>query len=315
MTTTEVRHGDDGRERIRTELLISRARSAARAGEREEALRLLSSVPEPQPRAVLDLLARLHAQQGNLKQAAAHWHEVRQRHPQDAEAAAGLARIERLQRRGAVGALSRHRTVVAAVCAAAVAGLVALPVLAGDDAAPGPPAHAGTTSLFDQLRDQQRAAQQATEDRAASMQQAAQSRQRLEDLARSLRAPGTQAEVHEEGVDVIFTEALFSRADHLTPGGELRLVRLGKALTGQEVRMTVYGHAATVGDAPDRGGSVTSLWRALIAARELSQSSGRPLTAFTTKSADQRDAPHRTAAGNRTVTITVQLRNAAKGGS
>ncbi|MFJ8140930.1 hypothetical protein [Streptomyces sp. NPDC096013] len=40
-------------------------------------------------------------------------------------------------------------------------------------------------------------------------------------------------------------------------------------------------------------------------ARELSVANSRPLTAFTTARADQRDAPYASAARNRTVTVVI----------
>ncbi|WP_261989102.1 hypothetical protein [Streptomyces sp. uw30] len=44
----------------------------------------------------------MHAQRGELAQAAQYWRRVQERHPQDPAAAAGLARIDRLGRRGPV---------------------------------------------------------------------------------------------------------------------------------------------------------------------------------------------------------------------
>jgi hypothetical protein len=124
-------------------------------------------------------------------------------------------------------------------------------------------------------------------------------------LARALRAPGLCPVAHGGSVEVTFAEGLFSEGARLTPGGADRLAVLGRRLAGREARIEIYGHAAVVPGAPQGGGSVVALWRALVAARELSAASDKPLTAFTTASADQRDAPYRTAARNRTVTVVI----------
>ncbi|MDC0767172.1 hypothetical protein [Streptomyces sp. HD] len=111
--------------------------------------------------------------------------------------------------------------------------------------------------------------------------------------------------VHAASVEVAFTDGLFSEGAELTPAGADRLAVLGGRLAVRTVRVEIHGHAATVPGAPTSGGSVLSLWRALIAARELSDAGHKPLTAFTTASADQREAPYTSAARNRTVTVTI----------
>jgi hypothetical protein len=301
---------------LRVGLLVSRARAAARSGELDEALRLLLSADDPAlggHRDVLDLLARVHAQRGELTEAAAYWRRVQERHPRDPAATAGLARIERLGRGGPRAVLSRHRSrtaLAAVVCvvAAATAGTVALTDgTEGGRAARHSASAQHSASPAEQaqriarhLEAGQRAAVAREASRAAARRAAA-----ARALARTLRAPGLHPEVRGDRVEVVFTEGLFSTAAELTPAGADRLAALGRRLAGQEARVEVYGQAATVPGAPRSGGSVLSLWRALIAARELSTASGKPLTAFTTASADQRDAPYEDAARNRTVTVVI----------
>jgi hypothetical protein len=106
-------------------------------------------------------------------------------------------------------------------------------------------------------------------------------------------------------VEVTFTRGLFSQGARLTPAGAGRLAALGRHLAGRTARIEIYGHTASVPGAPRSGGSVTALWRALVAARELSAASGRPLTEFGTASADQRDAPYDAPVCNRTVTVVI----------
>ncbi|WP_219466465.1 hypothetical protein, partial [Nonomuraea rhizosphaerae] len=56
---------------------------------------------------------------------------------------------------------------------------------------------------------------------------------------------------------------------------------------------------------PAEGGSPVALARAQAAARALAAAGGRPLTAFTLTTADQRDAPYRDDARNRTITLRI----------
>ncbi|KUO06195.1 tetratricopeptide repeat protein [Streptomyces caeruleatus] len=294
---------------LRVVLLVSRARAAARSGDLDGALRLLHEADDPALAGhhdVLDLLARVHAQRGEPARAVEYWRRVQEQQPQDAAASAGLARIDRLGRRGPRAAFARHRAgtaLAAAVCA--VAAIAACTVVLTDEADGRPERPART--LAD--RAEQLARRLDAEHRARQEQERARaSAGRAEvvaALARAVRAPGIDAAVHGDAVEVTFTDGLFAEADRLTPAGADRLAVLGGRLAGRQADVEVLGHTATVPGAPDRGGSVLALWRALVAARELSAASGRPLTAFTTASADQRDAPYPGVVRNRTVTVLI----------
>ncbi|GAA3867399.1 tetratricopeptide repeat protein [Streptomyces sedi] len=294
---------------LRVALRVSRARRAARAGDIEEALRVLDGAPafadHPD---VLDLRARLHAQRGEFDEAAACWRRVLTRRPDDPDARAGLARVARLTGRGPRAVLGRHRARTAGVLAlSAVAAALAVggtlltgsetegetPIAAptepdrddGDGGDPGPTAEAD-------------AASQAAAERAAAARE----------LARQLAGQGLRVTAEGAAVEVAFTEVVFAEADQLTPGGAERLAALGAALathTDPDARVEILGHAAAVPGAPDSGGSVLALWRALVAARELSDAADRPIATFTTGSADQRDAPFDDTALNRTVTVVI----------
>lgn len=298
---------------LRTALLLARVRTAARAGDLDEALRLLRAAEARDARSVdehrdvLDLFARVHAQRGELDAAAVYWRRVRARHPDDPAAAAGLARIARLRRHGPRASLARHRTrtaVVAAVCAVAVVATGAV-ALTGDE--PSRPSRTDTETaaaterqIEESVRKKLAAAEETTRTREATRREEA-----ARDLARTLRSPGVRPHVQGTSVEVAFAEGVFSEGAELTEEGADRLAALGGNLTPVKARIAIHGHAATVPDAPRRGGSVVALWRALIAARELSTASGKPLTAFTTASADQREAPYTQDARNRTVTVVI----------
>ncbi|QOV34007.1 hypothetical protein IM697_28020 [Streptomyces ferrugineus] len=297
---------------LRISLLVSRARTAARSGDLDGALRLLHEAGDPVAAAhpdVLDLLARVHAQRGEPARAAEYWRRVQERQPQDPAASAGLARIDLLGRRGPRAALARHRTrtaLVAAICAVAAitAGTVALTDGAGERPAPPGLSPADRAEQLAERLDAERRAEQARErDRATARRT-----QAATALADVLRAPGVDPVVQEGSVEVAFTDGLFSEGAELTPTGAERLAVLGERLAGRTADVEIYGQTATVPGAPTSGGSVLSLWRALIAARELSAASGKPLTAFTTASADQRDAPYASVARNRTVTVVITPR-------
>ncbi|MGO4752324.1 hypothetical protein AB4212_27570, partial [Streptomyces sp. 2MCAF27] len=128
----------------------------------------------------------------------------------------------------------------------------------------------------------------------------------LDALAKAVRTPGVRVVRHEYFVEVVFEQGLFFQAAELTDAGAAQLGRVGERLAGQQkLRIEVLGHIAHVRGAPTSGGSATSLWRAMVAARALSDASGRPLTGFSVASAEQRDAPHDTDAANRTVTVIL----------
>jgi hypothetical protein len=283
-------------------LLVSRARGLARAGELDGALRLLRDAEGTDLRGhrdVLDLRARVHAQRGERAEAAQCWQRVLAEHPEDPSARAGLARLGRT---GPVAALGRHRArtaLVAAVCVvtAAVAGVIT--TLDGPRTARADTDRAGTG----RAAGAQSPGASGTEGAGQEREPAADSRAAA--LAHDLRAPGLRVTVRGDLVEVAFTQGLFSEGTQLTPAGARHLAGLGERLGGRHLSVTVHGHAAVVPGAPRSGGSVVALWRALVAARELSDASGEPLTAFTTDSADQRDAPYPDPARNRTVTLVI----------
>ncbi|WP_261989098.1 hypothetical protein [Streptomyces sp. uw30] len=181
--------------------------------------------------------------------------------------------------------------------AAITAGTVVL--TGGSDGGPAPPgpSRADRAEQLAQRLDAERRAEQARETARRTEAAAA--------LADALRAPGIAPVVRGGSVEVLFSDGLFSEGAELTATGAERLAVLGGRLAGRKVRVEIYGQTATVPGAPRSGGSVLSLWRALIAARELSAAGGKPLTAFTTASADQRDAPNESVAKNRTVTVVI----------
>lgn len=301
---------------LTTALIVEQARGAARAGDLDEAVFLLAGLNDP---AADDLLARVHAQRGDLAGADACWRSVQAADPAHPGAAAGRRIVEEI-REGRRPDRPRLRPVPVAAATAIAAGLVAaglvaaglvaagLTVLTGRDdgarpvAAPAVITSAPSPELLDQTRradalqqrlDAAEAARRATTAAVAALQR------RLTAVA------GTDVRSRAADVQVVFDDGLFSGGDRLTGAGAAALTRVGRALRGTHPRITVVGHVVAVPGGRTRGGSRVALARAEIAAARLASASGLPLTAFTLVSADQRQGPHDTAAGNRTVSLLV----------
>lgn len=295
---------------LRVECTVARATAKARAGDLDAALRELDRADDPavtRHRDVTDLRARVHAQRGELEAAERCWRRLLDEHPDDESAEAALARIRRFRRTGPAAALARARhrgrpAVAVALCAGAVtaAWVLATQLPSGarepvSDSLAVP--RAGQDVRQEPKEQPGRAAAAAAEARRA---------QALDALAQAVRTPGTRVERHEDSVEVVFAQGLFAQGAEPTDAGVAQLTRVGERLAGQRnLRVEVFGHIADVPGAPTGGGSVTSLWRAMTAARVLSDAAGRPLTGFLVASAEQRDAPHDTDAANRTVTVVL----------
>lgn len=154
-------------------------------------------------------------------------------------------------------------------------------------------------------------------DRLARQLAAIEARRRAAAAALDVRLDAIEAKVAGDGlivrrqsgaVRILFEEGVFSRGGELTPAGRDALVVLGKRLTGLDAAITVTGHSVVVPGSSSSGGSRTALLRARTATQQLSRASGLPLTAFTLQSGDQRVAPFRTAAQNRTVSLLLTPR-------
>lgn len=81
---------------LERDLVLSRARSTARAGDLDEAARLLDELDADESVDVLDLRARVHAQRGRLAEADACWTKVQALAPEHRGAAAGRKTIARI---------------------------------------------------------------------------------------------------------------------------------------------------------------------------------------------------------------------------
>lgn len=298
---------------LQVELALYRARSAARAGDLDEAGRLLAELDaEPVSAAVLDLMARVHAQRGDLAEADRCWAQVQRIASDDVAAANGRRLIKRIRagrRRTRPIATTGRVTATAAlvVCALLTGGATWL-VSAEFEAKPA------ADSDGQQLA-QEREHNKELRDRLATIteQQVAAQDERtrvLDAIAATLAMPGVVVERREDDVRVVFESGLFGGNGTAVNGqGVALLTELGRRLAGlSSAKTTVIGHAAAVPGGATSGGAVIALDRARAAAQHLAAGGGLPLTAFTLVSADQSAGPFADLARNRTVTMQITPR-------
>jgi type VI secretion system protein ImpK len=287
-----TRRAADAMNSLAASLTTAEAAALARAGDLAGAATVLSTGPAGP--AELDLLARLHAQRGDLEAADLCWARVQATHPEHSGAAAGRATIEAIRaRRRLPRPLLRPSWV--AVGAVVVAGLVILGGSFADDPAanigPAPQSSTRLTELEQQL---------AAQETAAARHEAA-----LNATAELVAQPGVTVRTTPDAVEVRFPGGLYRTGDQLTAEGRQRLRQLGATLVRADATITVVGWTVAVPGGPPAGGSPVAWSRARAAARELATASGLPLTRFTLASGDQGAPPFPDPASNRTVTLRI----------
>jgi tetratricopeptide (TPR) repeat protein len=289
------------RSAVSHQLTLNRAHALARAGELDEAARLLDSL-EPTV-AALDLRARIHAQQGQLAEADKCWARVLVLAPEDKDAQAGRATVARIVGGG------RARPLVNAGRAAVAAAVVGVVVVGGVAwiAGSGQPEPAASSSSDSRLQAEvhraegleQRLAAQDAERKAAADARS----QQLDAIAAKLAMPGVRVERRADDVRVVFDDGLFRSNAELTPTAKPLLTEIGHRLAAMKVGTTVVGHAVAVTGGRTSGGSTVAYARAQAAAGHLA--AGGPLTRFTLATAEQSEGPFPDAARNRTVTLVI----------
>ncbi|MQY23898.1 hypothetical protein [Nocardia macrotermitis] len=259
---------------------------------------------------VLDLLARVHAQRGELADADECW-AAAQRAGGDASAArGGRRRIAALQSgrvRRRPGRIALALVVAGALGAGGVAAGVAL--------------SQQRPAVAAQLDDVQRAQRDQAARLATVAEQSegptATRRALLRDLTTAVTAePALRSYSDGDALTVTFPHGLFSVGTTFAPTGTAALDRLGHLLPrfGARVAVTVTGHTEDATPSPTLGYTDTvelGLARARIAAVRLSGVSGLPLPVFLLASAGAANPPYPadTSTGpalNRTVTVTVR---------
>jgi flagellar motor protein MotB len=270
----------------------------ARAGELVAAAAVLATAEAAgnAGSAGLDLLARIHAQRGDLEQADLCWARVQATDPEDPGAAAGRATIEAIRARRRLPRPLLRPAWVTAAGMIVVAGAIALcgGFAGGPVADTVPPAGCDSTRMAE--LDRQLAAQET----AAARHEAA-----LNATAELVAQPGVTVRTAPDGVEVRFPGGLYRAGDQLTAEGRQRLRRLGTALSRAGGPITVVGWTVAGPGGPAAGGSPVAWSRARAAARELATAGGLPLTRFTLASGDQGAPPFPDPVSNRTVTLRI----------
>ncbi len=290
---------------LTTELGLAEAAEHARRGDYSAALAAVAGLEGPR---ALDLVAKVHAQQGDLDAADAAWVRVLALVPDDTGALAGrdlIAGIKAGKRRRPVFV---RDTAAAALVVLLVAGAVLWLPSAGPPPPPAVAAPPTPSALPGGLRERLDALEARS---AAAVEQERVSNTALDTIAAGLAAPGVQVERRAGDVRVVFDDGLFlPDGNEFTADGRRALREWSGTLSGKPVRVGVIGHGVPVAGGPAHGGSTVALSRASAAAAVLVEGSGLPLTAFAVTSADQSEAPHRSAdasarSRNRTVSVVV----------
>ncbi|POM24646.1 flagellar motor protein MotD [Actinomadura rubteroloni] len=275
------------------EVALAQATRLARAGRLAEARDLLEQAfPDGERTApVLDLLARVRAQQGDLDAADRHWAEAERLAPGDPDVIAARARVAALRGRR----VSRFGwpAAVAAIVVALVAGGGAFAVTRASDsdpvavapaAPPPPPSLAGPAPAAP-----------------------------LDGL--DLRVPGVRVVRQAGELSVTFRRGLFDEGATLSPRGRAVLAALGRRLRPQadRLRVTIIGHTDGAGGDYTANAELGSV-RAAVVREALRTSAGIPTGRFAVSSLGGELRPFKGAAGdarNRTVTLRIS----ATGGS
>jgi flagellar motor protein MotB len=303
-------------ELVATSSSFARSADLARSGkltEAEEALRELGGRDSADP-AVLDLLARIYAQRGELFDADECWALALRLDPDFAPARAGRRRIAAL-----VARRLRPRTglVVLAVALVAVTGAgVVVGLTAAEPRGPDP-------VVLAQLDDVQRGRREQAErldgidDRLG---ETVLRRQRvLDNLTTALAGnPEFTTRVDAGAVVVAFPTGVFRTGVRFSDAGTAALSDLAQRLRpfATDVSITVVGHTEDAQVSSSTGytsNAELGAARAILAAERMSEASGLPLATFLLSSSSAANPPFTNATTegrlrNRTVTVLVSPR-------
>jgi flagellar motor protein MotB len=274
------------------ELALAQARVLARHGRYTEAEDLLAEArddAEPSV-ALLDLLARVHAQQGHLDEADRCWAEVARLAPGNKDAADGRRRI------AGVRAGHRRSGKVAVRAAAGVVAVAALALLVDTRVAVG-------------RRPEARTVPAATAAPAATSPAARPSPADV--LSRlDLRTPGVHVRRTPGEIAVTFDHGLFRDGVTLSPGGRAVLRALGARLRPYAMRISVD----VIGQTDQRavppgsgyaGNAELGTLRATVVREELRRQAGIPTARFSVSSLGGATRATGSAARSRTASLRI----------
>ncbi|RBQ16286.1 flagellar motor protein MotB [Spongiactinospora rosea] len=280
---------------IGRELALAQARALARAGRLDEAAELLADPGLESDVATLDLLARVHAQRGDLDLADRYWADAERLAPGRADIAAGRRRIAAL--RPASGRRPRRlpvRTTGAVLAAVAVLALL-IDIRSQTAALRAAPPPVATVTV----------------PAAPPMPTPSPSPSEIDVLDRmNLRIPGVRVRRSPQEISVAFQEPLFSRDTTLTRRGRAALDRLGARLAAHAggIEVAVIGHTDRQVMPPGgeyTGNTELGLARALQVREILRAKALIPTARFAVSSMGAAMPPFRDDARNRTVTLRI----------
>lgn len=269
--------------------VLSRATDLARIGRYDEAEILASSLRESP--AVFDLLARIRAQQGRLREAETHWQNALRLDSMNHSYKEALQRIAKIQSRPAwlIFPHSLLLLIISILFAAALFFVI--------------------NKSLDGLRDPITQAHDPAPERQAVVS----SPSLLSDL--NIDVPGVVVKIEASRCRVTFDSGLFARGDQLKPESESMLTALGRRLESKRERISlrIVGHTD---DAPMPVGSryrdniSLGLSRAIAVHNHLLKTASLPSTALSVSSAGESQPiyPNDTRdnrARNRTVSLFI----------
>lgn len=295
---------------------LAEAAHLARAGRYDEARRALEALggATSDDVAVLDLLARVHAQQGDLTAADECWARVESLDPEHTGAREGRRRIRAVWgRRRGVGAGTAGLAAVLLLAGGAAAGWALAP---GADGASSPatqttaPQDPGLAEAVDRLEHEL--------DRLGDRTGQRDEGERVRRLVAALDDPRWTARADGGAVTVVFREGVFAAGGaEATDAGREALGGLGAALRGQDVAVAVVGHTSDTPPVPGGpGNAAVGLDRALAGAQVLAVAADLPLGAVRVATSGDAAPPHPNTdeagrARNQTVTVTLTPRRRA----
>jgi flagellar motor protein MotB len=296
---------------------IADAALHARAGRYDDARRLLDAVggQDSDDVVVLDLLARVHAQSGDLVQADACWARVEQLDPEHIGAREGRRRIRTVwsgKRTGGGVVLG-----VAAACLLLAGGGVATGWALGSrpaDQQADPAVAQELTQLRHDLSQLRTASpppsDQATAEGTTSREAA------LREVRDALRDPRWTTTLDARSVLVTFRDPVFEAggAETSRSGADVLTGLAGPLGDLKDVEVTVIGHTSDTAPVPGSrylDNAEVSLARALAGAQVISSGGGIPLSAIDVAGAGDVDPPYPNTdeanrARNQTVTVAIE---------
>lgn len=299
---------DPGLEALGLTALVASASELAREGRYADAEsllrdRLAAGRTEPE---VLDLLARIKAQQGELREAEDRWRQASSLDPDNESYRSGLRRLARIQRRRTRWPwVLLARTVIAAVVVGV--GILALWLAAE---------RLGT--LEDRVTELAAAGEA---ERRALVQQVAESNRARERTAEPAAAPDLRLDlpgvtVRHDGPVVVatFEEGLFSEGDRLGSRARELLTSVGRRLELQagEIAVHVIGYSDDLtpwAESDFRDNAALGLSRALAVVEHLRASTTLPAEVFHVRTGGARSPPYpNNSPANRARNRTVVLR-------